>query len=314
MFLRPIEEVIAYHVGRIRAWGNPDNAFLALSGGADSALVAALLVEAFGKDRVVTMFRNIRSKIEHKEDAREVAGVLGVRFLNMDGNFAYDDILRQAKSEMERNGDTFYDEGSEEAKNRPNFQGGFESCKSRLTTPMAGLFSKFYMARIYGTGNIEEDLIIRYFDKFGDGAVDYCPIVGLTKMEVWQMLLYFAEKYNAEVFRRIAYKTPSADLQANGDVHNDESQLTSLAKAQGFDIQLSYGTPEKEGNLAWACKEEVRNRSVTVIDNALEYGAYSEKEIQLLKFMASEECKTRHKDFGLPGITRQELMKAGLVD
>ncbi|MFC1623327.1 ammonia-dependent NAD(+) synthetase [Patescibacteria group bacterium] len=319
MYKKPIEEVVAYYVERFRDWIGNDNAFIASSGGADSALVICLAREALGEERVITMFRDICSDPKHRKDATEVAEVLGVKFWDIDGNPAYNAFLEQVKPEAKRNGTPFYEEGSEEARNVPYIQGGYESCKSRATTFMVGLISKWERARIIGTGNLVEDLVIRFYDKYGDNAVDFCLIVGLTKMEVWQMLLYFADKYNAEVLRRIAYKIPSPDLQAVGDKQNDEDQITAWAQSLGYKIdRLSYGSLDREGNIGRICKEEVRRRVVSCkyITYACmrKHWGYTEEDVEVVKFFRYTNKVTEHKDLKLPGIPRQELMDAGLVD
>lgn len=320
MFTKPIEEAIDYIKERTRDFmqgcGTP---YVSLSGGVDSAVVAAILCEVCGRNRVVAMFRDIKSDPKHLADARALQEVLGFQFFFIDANPMYDDFLRQCREQFDGE---WFEENSAGAK-EAGWDAAYASLKSRFTTPFAGFISKMVdrgRGRIFGTGNAEEDTLLRYFDKFGDGAADNNILVGLTKMEVRQIALWFGRKYGAEIFRKIAEKTPSADLQANGDEHNDESELTSWAKNMGFDIHLSYGDLEKEGTIAWAVKEDFTRGIIT--GELSDYGddmlrenlGYSEEKIQLIKFMRAVEKSTRHKNLGIPGITRNELRNFGLVD
>lgn len=320
MFTKPIKETVGY-IGKrtldfLRGCGT---AYVSLSGGVDSAVVVAILCEVCGRDRVVAMFRDVRSDPKHLVDVKELQEVLGFRLILIDANPMYDEFLRQCKEQF---GEEWFAENSEGAK-EAGWDGAYASLKSRFSTPFAGFIAKAVdvgRGRIFGTGNAEEDLLLRYFDKFGDGAVDNNILVGLTKMEVRQIALWFGRKYGAEIFRKIAEKTPSADLQANGDEHNDEGELTSWAKNMGFDIRLSYGDLEKEGNIAWMVKQDLDLGVVTgersdwdarMLRNLL---GYTKKEVQLTGFMRAVEKNTRHKNLGIPGITRNELRNFGLVD
>ncbi len=302
--------------------GGCKRAFVALSGGVDSAVVCAILCEALGEENVVAMYRDIRSNSKHLVDVMELQKVLGFKLLKIDANPLYDMFLEQCKDEFERVGLAWADENTQQAEIL-NFGGAYASLKSRFTTPMAGFIAKAVDecgGRIFGTGNLEEDVLLRYFDKFGDGAVDNNILVGLTKMEVRQIALWFGQKYDAEIFEKIAHKTPSADLQANGDAHNDENELTTWARQMGYNITLSYGDCEHEGNIAWVIKEdldrgivtgECRNYSSKYLQQKFNY---SDEELELIEFMCKIEHDTRHKALGIPGIERKTLRGFGLVD
>ncbi|MCX6712814.1 MAG: NAD(+) synthase [Candidatus Vogelbacteria bacterium] len=293
--------------------------FLAVSGGVDSSLVAAVLCRAFGSENVVGLYRDIKNNPKHKNDVALLQSVLGFKLIMIDGNSLYDDFLAQTKKEFTAAGLPWAEEGSAEA-DASGFTSAYASCKSRFTTPMAGFISKAIdngKGLIFGTGNAEEDGLLRYFDKFGDGAVDNNIINGLTKSEVRQMATYFG------VPQQIVTKLPSADLEGNGDAHNDESQLTSWAKKMGYNLELSYGSADgsAEGNIAWALKENEKNGVVNGKNgNVGEQGLanepfhYTEKQIPLILFLREIERSTKHKTFAIPGLERSILHDQGLVD
>ena len=114
--------------------------------------------------------------------------------------------------------------------------------------------------------------------------------------------------------------TPSADLLARGDAHNDESELTNWASNMGYSIQLTYGDTIKEGNIAWALKEnidkEVINGANASLDEAIlsDRFGYNSEQIELIMFLRDIEASTRHKDLKIPGISREKLRVEGLVD
>lgn len=293
--------------------------FVATSGGVDSSLVVAILCRAYGPENVVGLYRNIRSNSKHLKDVKLLQSVFGFKLVCIDGNKMYDDFLNQTKKQFEDLGLPWAEEGTREA-DELGFTNAYASLKSRLTTPMAGFISKAIdsgYGRVFGTGNGEEDGILRYFDKRGDGAVDNNILNGLTKAEVRQMARYFG------VPERIITKLPSADLEARGDGHNDECQLTEWAKKLGFpDLKISYGKPDgsEEGNIAWAWKEDIRRGVITGCNSKVSSRAmkktfgYSKKETDAILFLRKVEKTTRHKVEPIPGLERSVLIKAGLVD
>ncbi|MBU0646851.1 NAD(+) synthase [Patescibacteria group bacterium] len=298
--------------------------FVAVSGGADSSLIAAILCKAFGPMKVVGMYRDIKSNPKHLEDVKLLQSVLRFKLINIDANPLYDEFLKQTKEQFELLGLAWAEEGSPEAEER-GFKNAYASLKSRLTTPMAGFIAKAISnggGRIFGTGNGEEDGMLRYFDKYGDGAVDNNVLDGLTKAEVKQLARYFG------VPERIITKIPSADLHANGDAHNDEEELTKWAHKLGYNINLSYGAPDgsEEGNIAWAWKQDIKFNVIKGVnfDNQKFYVPaeqlktapynYTKKQTQLILFLRQVEKITRHKVEQPCGLKREILIKAGVVN
>ena len=294
-----------------------EKVFVAVSGGIDSALVAAILCEAFGANNVVGLYRDVRSNPKHLADANSLSSKFGFRLIVLDCNPIYDLILRQIKEQFEMLGLPWADEGTAEAETL-GFRCAFESLKSRITTPLAGFISKAVdggKGRIFGTGNGEEDGLLRYFDKYGDGAVDNNLLAGLTKAEVRQLARFMG------VPEEIVIKKPSADLQGNGDTHNDEDQLSGWARSLGFDIQISYGAPDgsSEGNIAWAWKEDLQFGVITgpnkvVAERELSAVGYTDSQIQTILFLRKVESATRHKVSPIPCVERGILFYNRLVD
>ena len=296
--------------------------FVAGSGGVDSSVVTTLLCRAFGPENTVVLFRDIRSGPKHYEDVLALQQVLGFKFIFIDANSLYDQLLATCREQFLAAGLEWYEENSAEAE-KQGWDNAYGSLKSRFTAPMSGFIAKAVdngRGRIFGTGNAEEDGLLRYFDKYGDGAVDNNIIDGLTKLEVRQLALYFSGEYKAEVFKRIAEKVPSADLLARGEGHNDEGELTAWARQMGCPIDIRYGSCEQEGNIAWGLKEDLDNGIITGVHAGLSLEelkgkfTYSEEQLQLIAFLRQVEKSTRHKVQPLPGLSRKQLREEGLVD
>ena len=295
-----------------------EKVFLSVSGGIDSATVAGILCRAFGSGNVVGLYRDIRSNPQHYEDVKLLQEVLGFKLIQLDLNSIYDSLLADLKKQFLVSGLPWTEDGDVAMKN--GLMNAYASFKSRLTTPLAGFISKAIdggHGRIFGTGNGEEDGLLRYFDKFGDGAVDNNIINGLNKAEVRQLARYLG------IPERIILKKPSADLEGNGNQHNDEDQLSSSARAMGYDIKISYGEADgsQEGNVAWAWREDINHGVVTgencnLTEKDLTQGPYdySKEQIKVIYFLRQVEKATRHKIEPIPGLERKILVQEGLVD
>ncbi len=301
---------------------NCNRVFVAGSGGVDSTVIITILCRVFGPENTVVMYRNIKSDSKHYEDVLSLQKTLKFKLIYIEATELYEMFLNQCREQFKEAGLEWYEENTIEAEEN-GWSNAFGSLKSRFQTPMAGFIAKAIdsgRGRIFGTGNAEEDGLLRYFDKFGDGAVDNNIIDGLTKSEVRQLALYFSTEYKSDIFKGIALKTPSADLLACGDDHNDEKELTSWAKNMGYNINISYGTAEKEGNIAWGLKENM-DRGVITGENStltekqlMEKFSYNTEQVQVVLFLREIESNTRHKIELPPGLSRQILRMEGLVD
>lgn len=324
MFLKPIKNVITWLEERTREFGKGcARVFVAGSGGVDSTVVITLLCRTFGPENTFVLYRNIKSDKKHEKDIRELQAVLGFKLVYIDADKMYDEFLAQCKKQFRELGEPWHDENTPEAEEH-GWTNAYASLKSRFTTPLAGFISKAVdegRGRIFGTGNAEEDELLRYFDKYGDGAVDNNILSGLTKMEVRQIALFFAKEYKAEVFKRIAAKTPSADLMAKGDEHNDESELTQWAHKMGFkNLQVSYGDLKREGNIAWALREDLDRGVIAGAESSLgadmliKRYSYTKEQTETILFLRKAEKSSRHKVNGPYGLPRKVLREQGFVD
>lgn len=154
----------------IRAWfeenGQDCNAVIGISGGTDSSVVAALCVEALGKDRVygVLMPQNTQSDISY---SHMLCDFLDINNCTIDIGTTIDTLLNLI---WLRSGINI----SEQTKtNLPP--------RIRMSTLYA--VSQSINGRVVNTCNLSEDWV-GYSTRYGDSVGDFSPLSNLTKTEV----------------------------------------------------------------------------------------------------------------------------------
>ena len=177
-------------------------AVLGISGGKDSAVVAAILCKALGSERVVGLTMPCYSKEEDMRDAKKISEYYGFRLLNIDLSDIFDDF----KKEINLLGNY----SLEDTKN-----------SDINIKPRMRMMSLYYMAQllskvegrtylVVGTSN-KSELYVGYFTKGGDSVHDIAPIGDLMVSEVIKV---------GEVLgvpREVPYKTPSDGLSGMSD-------------------------------------------------------------------------------------------------
>ena len=180
---------------------NAKGVVLGLSGGIDSATIAALCVNSLGKENIIGLGLPIESVPQDLEDAKAIAKYLGITFLISDLTSVYKEFLEVLPSQIKSN------------------KIAFANIKPRLRMTMIYFIGQSlgdYL--VAGTGNRSE-LAIGYFTKYGDGGVDFEPIGALYKCEVREVARAL------EIPDKIINKIPSAGLW-EGQTDEDEIGLT----------------------------------------------------------------------------------------
>ena len=155
----------------IRDWfdknGKDCNAVVGISGGKDSSVVAALSVEALGKDRVigVLMPNHIQDDIEYSHLLCEH---LGIKNYTVDVGVAIDELLNNIHFRA-----TDIEISDQTKTNLP--------ARIRMATLYA--ISQSMNGRVANTCNLSENWV-GYCSKFGDAAGDFSPLSQLTVTEV----------------------------------------------------------------------------------------------------------------------------------
>lgn len=158
------QDVIAW----IKEWfhenGNGCNAIIGISGGKDSSVVAALCVEALGKDRVigVLMPNGEQSDIDVSEKLVEFLKIKSYK-INIENS--YKGLINELSGNLEI---------SEQTKiNLPP--------RIRMATVYA--IGQSLNGRVANTCNLSEDWV-GYSTKYGDSVGDFSPLSNLTVGEV----------------------------------------------------------------------------------------------------------------------------------
>ena len=199
-------------VAWIRDWfmrnGDGCNAVIGISGGKDSSIVAALCVEALGKDRVIGVLMP-NGKQPDFHDAVEIVKDLGIRFCTINIEDAYDSIIDKLGLIFRflPNGESvnqFYTVSDQTSINLP--------ARIRMATLYA--ISQSCNGRVANTCNLSEDYI-GYSTRYGDGAGDFAPLGSFTSDEV----VAIGDLYE-ELPKRLVHKTPSDGLCGKTDEDN----------------------------------------------------------------------------------------------
>ena len=188
----------------IRDWfevnGKGCNAVLGISGGKDSTVTAALLVEALGKDRVfgVLMPNGIQKDIS---DSIKVCNLLDIKNITVNIKDAVEAEKTNIINALKDIGITELTEQS--IINLPP--------RIRMSTLYA--VSQTLNGRVINTCNLSEDWV-GYSTRYGDSAGDVSPLANLTVTEVKKLGMELG------LPRELVYKTPSDGLCGKSDEDN----------------------------------------------------------------------------------------------
>lgn len=229
--LEAISAFVQDHVADAGASG----AVLGLSGGVDSALVAAIAARALGPKRLRAFFLPVeRAPTGDLGDARDVARRLKVALEVRDLTVPYFALVEAT--------------GAEDRRIRGNL-------KSRVR--MIALYAEANRrgALVLGAGN-KSELLTGYFTKWGDGGCDLLPIGDLYKTQVRELA------FQLGLPKRVIEKTPSAGLWPG---QTDESELgisyEELDRVLlGLELKMNDATIARRAVVALAKVRKVRAR------------------------------------------------------
>lgn len=210
---------------------------LGISGGKDSAVVAALFVKALGSENVLGVTLPCHSEVTDKNDAKLIADTYNFELINIDLTPVFDSF----KNEINKLGN--YSES--EIKNSDI------NLKPRLR-----MASVYYLAALYssvkggnyivaGTSNLCE-LFVGYFTKGGDSTYDIGVLNNYTVSEVIQIGEYLG------VPDKVIHKIPSDGLSGLSDEDKLGVKYSDIAK---------YINNEK-------LSDEVSNKILTLHNNS----------------------------------------------
>lgn len=197
-----VEKVTKDLINWIKVWFDGDettkgngvgcNAVIGISGGKDSTVVAALCVEALGKDRVIgiMMPNGVQKDIN---DSIRVCEFLGIKNYTINIEDSVNGVLNQ----IEKNGIEITEQ------TRTNLP-------ARIRMSSLYAVSQSNNGRVLNTCNLSEDLC-GWFTVGGDGIGDMSPLGNLTTVEIVQIGDYLGLPYD------LVHKTPIDGLNTNDD-------------------------------------------------------------------------------------------------
>ena len=173
----------------------PDcNAIIGISGGKDSSVVAALCVEALGKDRVVGVLMPCGEQSDI-DMAKCLVEHLGIRSVEVNIKNTVDALFAEIEKVTELTSQT-----------RINLPP-----RVRMTTLYA--IGQSMNGRVANTCNLSEDWV-GYSTRYGDAAGDFSPLANLTVTEVKQIGMELGLPV------KLVEKTPSDGLCGKTDEDN----------------------------------------------------------------------------------------------
>lgn len=178
---------------------NASGVVLGLSGGIDSAVVAALCKKTF-PNNTLCLIMPCYSDTEDEEHARLIAKKLDLEVKKIDLNPIYDSFRKEAGA--------LFDESKYLLGN----------VKSRLRMITLYYFAANYNYLVAGPTN-KSEFMIGYFTKHGDSGADIMPIADYIKKEIFELAKFLG------IPEEIINKTPTAGLWA-GQTDEEEMEFT----------------------------------------------------------------------------------------
>ena len=250
---------------------------LGLSGGIDSALVAALATDAFGSKFVqAIMLPSPYTGEESLKDARDAATLLNIKYSNLKISEAMkvvDEILGDFKG--------------------PNFTAGIteENIQSRLRGLLLMALSNRYGYMVLATGN-KSEYAVGYSTLYGDMCGGFAPIKDVWKTDVFK-LCEWRNKNFSDLFKgpkgkvipdNIIKKAPTAELRDN------QKDTDSLPEYNVLD-EILKGLVEEEISVEKIVKKGFDKE---VVEKTAQLLAKSEYK----RFQAAPGPKVTNKAFG----------------
>ncbi len=226
-----------------------DKVILGLSGGIDSALVAAIAAEAVGRQNVLAVTMPSQySSTGSVTDSEKLAENLGIKLINISIEPVFDAFIDQLS-------DAF--EGTE-----PNV--AEENLQSRSRGDLLMAISNKFGHMLLNTGN-KSETAVGYCTLYGDMAGGLGVISDLYKTEVYEMCRWLNDEHyhNEMIPNSIINKEPSAELRP------DQKDSDSLPDYGTLDSILQYYLEEqasREEIIAHGFEEPLVDRVLSLVD------------------------------------------------
>lgn len=173
-------------------------AIVGLSGGLDSALVAAIAKEAIGSENITGVFMPTRySSKESYEDAKQLAENLGITFKHIDIDAIFEHYLQLLRPHFTSNEDDVTE----------------ENLQARIRGNILMALANKFKSLVLCTGN-KSELALGYCTLYGDMCGAIAVIGDVLKTEAYQLARWINREKEVIPVRTIE-KPPSAELRHN---------------------------------------------------------------------------------------------------
>jgi len=175
-----------------------DHAFIGLSGGIDSSLVAVIAMDALGKENVTGVSMPSRYSSDHsKSDAYTLATNLGIEYVTVPIEPIFSAYLQQLRQ-------PFKDRPADVAE---------ENLQSRIRGTLLMALSNKFGGLVLATGN-KTELALGYATLYGDMSGGLEVIGDVSKTQVYALARYYNQKSGRSVIPEGCFtKIPSAELK-----------------------------------------------------------------------------------------------------
>ena len=173
-------------------------AFIGLSGGIDSSLVAVIAATALGKENVTGVSMPSRFSSDHsKGDAKQLAESLGIEYVTI----PIEKVFEAFEGEL-----------------KPSFKGrprdvAEENLQARIRGSILMALSNKFGALVLSTGN-KTELALGYATLYGDMSGGLEVIGDVSKMDVYALSRYYNKRCGSDIIPKNCFtKIPSAELR-----------------------------------------------------------------------------------------------------
>jgi NAD+ synthase (glutamine-hydrolysing) len=221
-----------------------------VSGGIDSALTAALAVEALGPERVHCVSMPSRySSAETRLDAEKLAENLGTSFLEIPIDSIFD-IFAQALEPV------FGDHEEDITE---------ENLQARIRGTMLMALSNKFGWLVVATGN-KSELSVGYSTLYGDMAGGFALLKDVFKTDVFRLARHLNERTGRELIpESIIDREPSAELRANQKDEDSLPPYPALDKVLEAYVEEDRSQEELTTD---GFDQDVVDRAIALIDRA----------------------------------------------
>jgi NAD+ synthase (glutamine-hydrolysing) len=223
---------------------------IGLSGGVDSALTAAIAVDALGPDNVLGIFMpSPYTSRESGEDVAELARCLGIECRTVEITPAFESYLKSLAH-------AFRGKAVDTTE---------ENLQARIRGNILMAFSNKFGHLVLTTGN-KSEMSVGYATLYGDMAGGFAVIKDVSKTMVYELArLRNRQDKEAVIPKRILDRAPTAELRPN---QKDEDSLPPYAVLDP--ILKAYVEEDRsiEEIVALGFDREVVDRVVTMVDRS----------------------------------------------